>query len=219
MTSHPEHSTTVLIVDDEEPMRSALQRFLKGLDLPTFTAASGAEALEVLRAHAVALMLADIRMPGMSGIDLVPQALALDPDLAVVMLSAVNDATTAALCMQRGAMDYLTKPLDLDDLARAVQGALRRREERRATREIDQRAKEALERERAKAARLTVDVDSLAEGADLYQAGMTSHASVNVMLALEGEFDVEFPDHMLKRSVFESIAAITTAIDELTAGR
>jgi acyl carrier protein len=67
--------------------------------------------------------------------------------------------------------------------------------------------------------RLTKDAESLAADADLYQAGMTSHASVNVMLALEGEFDVEFPDHMLKRSVFESIAAIRTAIDELTAGR
>ena len=67
--------------------------------------------------------------------------------------------------------------------------------------------------------RLTKDASALADDADLYQAGMTSHASVNVMLALEGEFDVEFPDHMLKRSVFESIAAIRTAIDELTAGR
>ena len=67
--------------------------------------------------------------------------------------------------------------------------------------------------------RLSKDADSLADDADLYQAGMTSHASVNVMLALEGEFDVEFPDHMLKRSVFESIAAITSAIDELTASR
>jgi acyl carrier protein len=67
--------------------------------------------------------------------------------------------------------------------------------------------------------RLSKDASMLEEGADLYQAGMTSHASVNVMLALEGEFDVEFPDHMLKRSVFESIAAIRTAIDELTAGR
>lgn len=67
--------------------------------------------------------------------------------------------------------------------------------------------------------RLTKEVDALAETSDLYQAGMTSHASVNVMLALEGEFDVEFPDHMLKRSVFESIAAIHSAIDELTAGR
>ena len=67
--------------------------------------------------------------------------------------------------------------------------------------------------------RLTKDAADLAEDSDLYQAGMTSHASVNVMLALEGEFDVEFPDHMLKRSVFESIAAIRTAIDELTAGK
>jgi acyl carrier protein len=67
--------------------------------------------------------------------------------------------------------------------------------------------------------RLAKDATALADEADLYQAGMTSHASVNVMLALEGEFDVEFPDHMLKRSVFESIAAIRTAIDELTAGR
>jgi len=67
--------------------------------------------------------------------------------------------------------------------------------------------------------RLTKDALALGEAEDLYQAGMTSHASVNVMLALEGEFDVEFPDHMLKRSVFESIAAIRTAIDELTASR
>ena len=68
-------------------------------------------------------------------------------------------------------------------------------------------------------ARLTKDATALDEAADLYQAGMTSHASVNVMLALEGEFDVEFPDHMLKRSVFESVAAIRIAIDELTASR
>jgi acyl carrier protein len=64
--------------------------------------------------------------------------------------------------------------------------------------------------------RLNKDALTLEEGADLYQAGMTSHASVNVMLALEGEFEVEFPDHMLKRSVFESIEAIRGAMQELT---
>ena len=64
-------------------------------------------------------------------------------------------------------------------------------------------------------ARLPVDVQGLADDADLYQAGMTSHASVNVMLALEDRFDVEFPDRMLKRSVFESIAAIHDALGEL----
>ncbi len=64
-------------------------------------------------------------------------------------------------------------------------------------------------------ARLPVEVDSLDDHADLFQAGMTSHASVNVMLALEDAFDLEFPDQMLKRSVFESVAAISAAIGEL----
>ncbi len=64
-------------------------------------------------------------------------------------------------------------------------------------------------------ARLPVDVDTLADDADLFQAGMTSHASVSVMLALEDAFDLEFPDRMLKRSVFESIAAIRAALTEL----
>jgi acyl carrier protein len=68
-------------------------------------------------------------------------------------------------------------------------------------------------------ARLTCDAEALGDDTDLYQAGMTSHASVNVMLALEGEFDVEFPDSMLKRSVFESVGAIAAAIDELTVPR
>ena len=65
--------------------------------------------------------------------------------------------------------------------------------------------------------RLSVDVNGLATDADLYAAGMTSHASVNVMLALEDTFDVEFPDSMLKRSVFESIDAIASAVSELQA--
>jgi acyl carrier protein len=67
-------------------------------------------------------------------------------------------------------------------------------------------------------ARLAADVATLADDADLYQAGMTSHASVNVMLALEDAFDIEFPDQMLRRSVFESIAAIRAALSELQAG-
>jgi acyl carrier protein len=63
--------------------------------------------------------------------------------------------------------------------------------------------------------RLPVDVAGLSPDADLYQAGMTSHASVNLMLALEDHFDVEFPDRMLTRSVFESISAIEAALLEL----
>ncbi|MEO5884158.1 MAG: acyl carrier protein [Candidatus Limnocylindrales bacterium] len=63
--------------------------------------------------------------------------------------------------------------------------------------------------------RLPVEIDALDALADLYEAGLTSHASVNLMLALEAEFDVEFPDAMLTRSVFESVAAIREALDTL----
>jgi acyl carrier protein len=74
----------------------------------------------------------------------------------------------------------------------------------------------AIRRILAEHGRLSSDATALDGDADLYRAGMTSHASVNVMLALEGEFDVEFPDHMLKRGVFGSIASIRAAIDELS---
>jgi acyl carrier protein len=66
--------------------------------------------------------------------------------------------------------------------------------------------------------RLAVDIASLGDESDLYQAGMTSHATVNVMLALESHFDVEFPDRMLQRRVFESVASIESALAELHAG-
>lgn len=63
--------------------------------------------------------------------------------------------------------------------------------------------------------RLNQDPAMLPETADLYQAGLTSHASVNVMLALEGEFEIEFPDQMLTRNVFNSIHSIRSALAAL----
>ncbi|HMJ15534.1 MAG TPA: acyl carrier protein [Polyangiaceae bacterium] len=67
-------------------------------------------------------------------------------------------------------------------------------------------------------AQLSATVESLTEEADLYAAGLTSHATVNLMLALEEHFDVEFPERMMRRRSFESIAAIRAAIEELTGG-
>jgi acyl carrier protein len=68
----------------------------------------------------------------------------------------------------------------------------------------------------AEHANLPVGMDDVSDDDDLYQAGMTSHASVNVMLALEDEFEVEFPEVMLRKSTFESVAAIRGALGELT---
>ena len=77
---------------------------------------------------------------------------------------------------------------------------------------MDDRIRDVIE----KHARLALDPGTLSEHDDLYAAGMTSHASVNLMLALENEFDVEFPDRMLRRSVFESLASIRLALRELS---
>jgi acyl carrier protein len=68
-------------------------------------------------------------------------------------------------------------------------------------------------------ARLSVDALTLADDADLYEAGLRSHARVDVMLALEAHFEVELPEHMLKRSVFESIANLRAALDQVVAER
>jgi acyl carrier protein len=78
-------------------------------------------------------------------------------------------------------------------------------------------ADQEIRRVLAEHARLPVEVASLGDQADLFQAGMTSHASVNVMLALEEAFDVEFPENMLRKATFESVAAIRSALAELEA--
>jgi acyl carrier protein len=67
--------------------------------------------------------------------------------------------------------------------------------------------------------RLAVDVDRLADESNLYDSGLTSHASVSLMLALEERFDIEFPDRMLRRGVFASIAAIRAGLEELVGPR
>ena len=153
----------ILVVDDEDAIRGALARFLVKRGYQVRIAKSGEEALEQLQYGGTSLMLLDVRMPGMSGMDVVPEALQVNPDLAIVMLSGVTDATSAAICMQRGALDYLTKPIELTDLAGAIERALRRRdtllEERNIStwlkEELEHRARE-LERQQRKLEQLNV---------------------------------------------------------------
>lgn len=178
-------TTAVLVVDDEEPIRNALKRFLAQQQYEVYAAGSGDEALNELRRHKIAVMLCDIRMPGTSGIDLVPQALDIEPELAILMLTAVNDATSAALCMQRGALDYLTKPIELADLGRAVQRALKRRETLLENRQLSQWLKEEvtartaeLQRERMKAERISVaTLEALVNALEAKDPYMRGHSA------------------------------------------
>ena len=105
--------TRILIVDDEETIRLALRKFLRSRGYEVEIAGSGDQALEILEKDPFSLMLCDVRMPGMTGVQVVPQARALDTNLAIIMLTAVNDAATATEVLSSGASDYLMKPVEL----------------------------------------------------------------------------------------------------------
>src|SRR5213594_3927372 len=213
---------SVLVVDDEEPIRNALKKFLAQQQFEVYAAGSGEEALQQLRRHRVSLMLCDIRMPGTSGVDLVPQALEIEPELAILMLTAVNDATSAALCMQRGAMDYLTKPIELADLGRAVQRALKRREMLLENRHLNEWLKEEvttrtaeLHRERDKLERISVAtlealVNAL-EAKDPYMRGHSARvADLSATVAHELGIPEEDVEHVRVAGRLHDIGKIGT---------
>jgi putative two-component system response regulator len=188
---------TTLVVDDEDSIRSALQRLLLGMGHEVVTVGTAQEALSELRRRKIACILLDVRLPDGAGPDLVPMILREEPNAAILMLTAVNDANTAALCMQRGAMDYLVKPVDLQDLERAIGRAIARRRdliEQAETQawlkqEIVQRGAE-LRRERGNLERISVAtlealVNAL-EAKDPYLRGHSARvADLSAMVASE----------------------------------
>jgi putative two-component system response regulator len=133
---------TLLVVDDEEAIRSSIRKYLVLQGYEVATAATGEEALAVLGRQKVTGVLLDVNLPGINGVELVPKILEREPNMAVLMLTAVNDATSAALCMQRGALDYLIKPIDLSHLGRAIQIALQKRHTLLEGQQINQWLKE-----------------------------------------------------------------------------
>jgi putative two-component system response regulator len=130
--------TTVLVVDDEDGIRQALTRFLNRLGYQVSAAANATEALERLAADNPTAMLCDIRMPETSGVELLPKVLAQDPDLAVIMLTAIDEPRTAIECLKLGAYDYLIKPVDLEELEVSLQHALRQRQLEVDRRQLEQ---------------------------------------------------------------------------------
>lgn len=191
----------LLIVDDEETIRSAISRFLRSRGYEVETAESGAQALTRLEQGRFSLVLCDVRMPGMSGLEVVPRARSLDPDVAVLMLSGVNDAPTATEALSSGAADYLMKPIELGELQHAVERALHRRdlviEQRRVEHlireEVATRTAE-LEREKQSLRQLSIGViDSLItamEAKDVYLRGHSQRvaqlaASIAEVLGLD----------------------------------
>src|SRR5256714_4356880 len=146
----PPDRTTVLVVDDEDGIRQALTRFLTRVGYKVSAAANATEALERVASDHPTAMLCDIRMPETSGVELLPKVLAQDPDLAIIMLTAIDEPRTAIECLKLGAYDYLIKPVDLDELELSLQHALRERQLEMDRRQLEQwLAREVAGRSRA----------------------------------------------------------------------
>ena len=128
----PAHSDTrpvVLIVDDDAGIRDAL-RFALDESYAVLDAPHGRSALDIVRTERVDLVLLDILMPEVDGLEILQELKALEPDLPVIMLTAVKTVRTTVAAMKLGASDYVTKPFQEDELLAAIRQALEQRARR-----------------------------------------------------------------------------------------
>jgi two-component system response regulator AtoC len=114
----------ILVVDDEPKMRRVLEIMLQKMGHKVFVAGNGREALEVFAAQAIDLVITDLRMPEMDGIELLAQLRAQESDVPVMVITAHGTIETAVTAMKHGACDYILRPFDIDVLELAVGRAL-----------------------------------------------------------------------------------------------
>ncbi len=124
----PSVAARCLVVDDDAQVRHSLARVIESHGLATIEAASGAEALAILeRQGELPLVISDINMPEMDGVAFLREALRRHPDMAIVMLTGVAEVTTAVECLKLGALDYISKPVLIDEVRARVDKALEKR--------------------------------------------------------------------------------------------
>ncbi len=137
----------VMVLDDETSILELLGQYLKEEGYPCTLCTSAVEALDFLRSKEFGLLITDLRMPDIGGIEVVQRAKANDPDLAVIVVTAHLEVTNAIDALRAGADDYLLKPFNLSEISVSVERALDRRrlvmENRRYQQELESRVREA----------------------------------------------------------------------------
>lgn len=113
----------VLVVDDEVEILNILTKYLKD-DYEILTASSGQEGIDVFEREKPPVIITDIKMPGMDGIELMRRVKAMDGDAEVIVITGHGDMEIAIESLRLGAVDFLLKPIDFDDLERAIARAL-----------------------------------------------------------------------------------------------
>lgn len=122
-SSSPVPAPRILIVDDDAGQRSLLDSFLQGQGFETIPVSSGEQALQVLTTETVQMMISDVRMPGISGLETLRRARQEHAVLPVLLVTAFPDIRDAVGAMRDGAVNYLEKPIDLDELLASVRKA------------------------------------------------------------------------------------------------
>jgi len=153
-------------------------------------AGTAEQALDKLRSNAVELVLLDIKMPGKSGVELLPEIKASYPDTAVIMATAITDTNIAIQCMKQGAYDYLTKPFNLDEVVLSVDRALEKRRLELENRDYQQHLEQKVEAQARKIrASFLSAITALAyalEAKDKYTSGHSQRvAEISVAIAKE----------------------------------
>ncbi len=114
----------ILIIEDEESMREALRDWLTEGGYKVETAKDGEEGLEIISGHNISLVLLDLRLPGKDGISVLKEAKTIRPHLKVIIITAYPSPQTKAAALKEGAVDYVPKPFDLNDLEKLIRGTL-----------------------------------------------------------------------------------------------
>ena len=187
----------LLVVDDEDSVRKVLCDKLLEEGYSCQQADGSKQALDRLKSDSIELVLLDIKMPGKSGMDLLPEIKELYPDTSVIMVTAIDDAKLAIKCMKAGAYDYITKPFDLDELALDVERALDKRRLEIENREYQQHLEQRVE-EQARSIReafvnsITALANAL-EAKDNYTSGH-SYGVTELAVGLAREFHMAEDD-------------------------
>ncbi|MFZ5797247.1 MAG: sigma-54-dependent transcriptional regulator, partial [Thermodesulfobacteriota bacterium] len=119
--------SSILIVDDEQSMREFLRILLEKDGHTVQAAASGSAAIDLVEDHDLDLVITDIRMPGISGLELLAEVKKRKPDLPVIMITAYASPDDAVRAMKDGAFDYITKPFKIEEIKRVIRSATARK--------------------------------------------------------------------------------------------
>ena len=188
---------TLLIVDDEAAIRRVLYQKLSREGYQCEEADAAEQALNMLETSPLALVILDIKMPGKSGIELLPEIKSDYPDTAVIMATAVTDINVAIQCLKEGADDYICKPFNLEEVSLAVQRALEKRRLKLEIRKYQQFLEEKIEEQTGEVRKIFLGaieaLVSALEAKDRYTGGHSRRVT-EIALALGNELGLSIKD-------------------------